>query len=31
MMKIVKALDAWKKEGGGHGTGEEEEFFKIGH
>ena len=31
MTKIVKASDAWKKEGGGHGTGEEEEFFKMGH
>lgn len=29
MMKIVKVLDVWKREGGGYRVGEEEEFFKI--
>ena len=31
MMKIVKALDVWKKEGAGLTLVEEEEFFKIEH
>ena len=31
MMKIVKALDVWKKEGAGLTPVEEEEFFKIEH